>query len=181
MSTTTSPSADDYVSPARAFDRVVWKNARVCNGCFEHVKEIQEATFSGGVSEHSAEDHHRTPQATLEPDERIVETVDGSTGGAHRGDAGADTERPGPKRSAIARTTCRSCARVGCWAESDTLTQIQATRLVNPLLERLEEAGLDVDEETLRYLVWNLKAKEDIQGKDTEIFRVATKKAIQRA
>ncbi|RQG90318.1 hypothetical protein EA462_10100 [Natrarchaeobius halalkaliphilus] len=43
MSTTGTQSTDNHVSPQRAFDRLVWHNPRYCNGCFERIKEIEEA------------------------------------------------------------------------------------------------------------------------------------------
>ncbi|WP_243637907.1 hypothetical protein [Natrarchaeobius oligotrophus] len=56
MSTTSPHPTDEHVSPQRAFDRLVWHNPRICNGCFEHSKEIEEATFSGGVSDHDVQE-----------------------------------------------------------------------------------------------------------------------------
>lgn len=55
-----------------------------------------------------------------------------------RGDA---QSRPGPQRTSIARTTCRSCSRIGCWADDETLSKVQALRLTTPLADRLEEAA----------------------------------------
>lgn len=181
MSTTSSPSTDGHVSPQRAFDRVVWDNPRVCNGCFERVKQIEEATFSGGVDDHDVEEHHRTPQATLEPDEQIHRSVDGATGSLRRGDPGEGTIRPGQQRTSIARTTCRSCARVGCWAEDDTLSKIQAVRLTTPLAERLEDVGVEFDKSALRHAVRLFKERDDVQSYDTEIFRRSVKLAVKRA
>lgn len=180
MSTTSSPSTDDHVSPQRAFDRIVWHNPRVCNGCFEHIKEIEEATFNGGVDDHDVQEDHRTPQATIEPDEQIHTSVDGATGSPRRGDPGDATTRPGQERTSIARTTCRSCARVGCWADDDTLSKIQAVRLTTPLAARLREAGLDFSERALRRAVHLFKSRDDVQGYDTEIFRRSVKLAVQR-
>ncbi|OVE83208.1 hypothetical protein [Natronolimnobius baerhuensis] len=181
MSTTDSPSGDDHVSPQRAFDRIVWQNSRCCNGCFELVKEIEEATFSGGVDDHDVQEHHRTPAATLEPDDRILTDVDGGSGSTRRGDAGDAQSRPGQQRTSIARTTCRSCSRIGCWADDETLSKVQALRLTTPLADRLEEAGLEFDRSVLRRAVRLFKEHEDAQGYDTEIFRRSVKLAVKRA
>ncbi|MXV62059.1 hypothetical protein GS429_08295 [Natronorubrum sp. JWXQ-INN-674] len=180
MSTTSTPSTDDHVSPQRAFDRLVWHNPRVCNGCFERIKEIEEATFNGGVDDHDVAEHHRTPQATIEPDQQIQTSVDGATGSPQRGDPGDGTPRPSQQRTSIARTTCRSCARVGCWADDDTLSKIQAVRLTTPLAQRLEEADVGFGESVLRRAVRLFKEHEDAQGYDTEIFRRSVKLAVKR-
>ncbi|OIB56617.1 hypothetical protein [Natrialba sp. SSL1] len=180
MSTTESPSGDDHVSPQRAFDRIVWQNSRCCNGCFELVKEIEEATFSGGVDDHDVQEHHRTPAATLEPDDRILSDVNGAAGSTTRGDPGDAQSRPGPQRTSIARTTCRSCSRIGCWADDDTLSKVQALRLTTPLANRLEEAGLEFDRYTLREFVRIAKGLDKYAGYDTEIFRCAVKMAMWR-
>lgn len=180
MSNTTSLATDEHVSPQRAFDRLVWDNPRVCNGCFEHVREIDEATISGGVYDHDVEDRHRTPQASLEQDNRIITTVDGGSGSARARDAGDSVTRPGQQRSGVPRTTCRTCARVGCWAESETLSKTQALRLTTPLVRRLQEQGLEFDEHALRRAVRLFKEHEDAQGYDTEIFRRSTKLAVKR-
>ena len=181
MSTTTpTPDVDGHVSPQRAFDRLVWHNDRVCNGCFEHIREIDRATVSGGVHDHDVQDRHRTPGTTVEPDARIVESVDGATGSPERGNAGDSRTRPGQQRAQLARTTCRTCARVGCWADDDTLSKVQAVRLVTPLAERLRERGLEFDEHTLRRAVRLFKERDDVQGYDTEIFRRSVKLAVQR-
>ncbi|AFZ73026.1 hypothetical protein [Natronobacterium gregoryi] len=181
MSTTSTPSTDGHVSPQRAFDRIIWANPRVCNGCFERIKEIEEATFSGGVNDHDVQEHHRTPQATLEPDEQIQRSVDAATGSLRRDDPGEATSRPGQQRTSIARTTCRSCARIGCWADDDTLSKVQAVRLTSPIAERLEDAGVEFDSHALRRAVRLFKERDDVQGYDTEIFRRSVKLAVQRA
>lgn len=177
---TTIPSTDDHVSPQRAFDRIVWRNARVCNGCFEHIKEIEEATFNGGVDDHDVQEDYRTPQATIEPDEQIHSFVDGATGSPRRDEAGESTIRPGQQRASIVRTTCQSCARIGCWADDETLSKIQALRLVGPLAHRLREQGLEFDESTLQHAVRLFKERDDVQGYDTEIFRRSVKLAVKR-
>ncbi|ADD05232.1 uncharacterized protein Nmag_1656 [Natrialba magadii ATCC 43099] len=169
MSTTETHPADDHVSPQRAFDRIVWHTPRVCNGCFELVKEIEEATFNGGINDHDVQEHHRTTAATLEPDEQIHTSVDGVT------------TRPGQQRTSIARTTCRSCARVGCWADDETLSKVQALRLTAPLANRLEEANVEFDRYTLREFVRIAKGLDKYAGYDTEIFRCAVKMAMWRA
>lgn len=181
MSTTSTSPTDGYVSAQRAFDRVVWHNPRICNGCFERIKEIEETTFSGGINDHDVQEDHRTPQATIEPDEQIHSFVDGTTGSPRRGDHGDATIRPGQQRTSIARTTCRSCARVGCWADDDTLSKVQAVRLTTPLAHRLEEAGVEFDSHTLRRAVRLFKEHEDVQGYDTEIFRRSVKLAVRRS
>ncbi|WP_049896815.1 hypothetical protein [Natrialba chahannaoensis] len=168
MSTTQSTSGDNHISPKTAFDRIVWHTPRVCNGCFELVKEIEEATFNGGVDDHDVQEHHRTTAATLEPDEQIHTSVDGVT------------TRPGQQRTSIARTTCRSCARVGCWADDETLSKVQALRLTTPLANRLEEANVEFDRSVLRRAVRLFKEHEDAQGYDTEIFRRSVKLAVKR-
>ncbi|MDJ1434791.1 hypothetical protein [Halostagnicola sp. A-GB9-2] len=173
MSTTSPTSDDDHVSPANAFDRLVWHNPRVCNGCFEHVKELEEHTFSGGITDHDVHDQSRTPQATLEQDERIVDTVP-----AESVDGGS---RPGQQRAAVPRTTCRSCSRIGCWADDTTLTKIQALRLIGPLAHRLREQGLEFDKSVLRRSIRKFKEIEAVQGYDTEIFRRSVKLAVLRA
>ena len=172
MSTTAPTPTDRHVSPQRAFDRIVWYNSRCCNACFERTKDIDETTFSGGVYDHDAQDHYRTSQATLEPDERIVQDVDVD---------GRGTTRPGQQRSAIPRTTCRTCARIGCWADDDTLSKTQAVRLTTPLARRLEEAGLEFDTSVLRRAVRLFKERDDVQGYDTEIFRRSVKLAALRS
>lgn len=160
---TSSASDSGDVDPAEAFDVLVFENPRVCSGCFEHVRDIDQATLRYGRAEPlDVQDVHRTDQATLEPD-------------ADRIDAYGELE------SARARTTCRTCGRIGCWADDATLTQMQALRLTVPLADRLEEAGVPINRHALRKAVRELKSREEIQGYDTEIFRRATKIAINRA
>ncbi|KDE56836.1 hypothetical protein EL22_19525 [Halostagnicola sp. A56] len=161
MSTVSPTLADDHVSAQRAFDRLVWHNPRVCNGCFEHVREVQEGTFSGGVYDHAVEERKRTPQATLE--QGIV-----------------DHDEYGEKTSTPPMTTCRTCARIGCWADDDTLSKIQALRLIGPLAHRLREQGLEFDKSVLRRAVRLFKERDDVQGYDTEIFRRSVKLAVLR-
>ena len=161
MSTTT-PQIDDHVSPQRAFDRLIWHNDRVCNGCFEHVREIDETTYSGGMYDHSVEDRHRTSKATLE--QGVV-----------------DHDEYGERTSSKPMTTCRTCARVGCWATDETLSKVQALRLVDPLAHRLRDQGLEFDKSALRRAVRLFKERDDVQGYDTEIFRRSVKLAVRRS
>lgn len=181
MSTSTSPSTDGHVSPQEAFDRLIWHNPRICNGCFECVKEIEEATFNGGVDDHDVQEDHRTPQATLEPDEQIHNSVDGAAGSPRKGDPGETMTRPGQQRTSITRTTCASCSRIGCWADDETLSKVQALRLTTPLIRRLEEADLKFDRYMLREFVRIAKGLDKYAGYDTEIFRCAVKMAMWRA
>ncbi|WP_265112297.1 hypothetical protein [Halosolutus halophilus] len=172
MSTTTTPtSTDNHVSPQRAFDRLVWHNPRVCNGCFEHVKSVDKACLTRGRAEPlDVEDHHRTEHATLEQD---IEAMDPAPEGQSR-------DSYGERGRAVPRTTCRNCARIGCWADDDTLSKVQAVRLTTPLSNRLEEADLEFNERVLRQAVRLFKENEDVQGYDTEIFRRSVKLAINR-
>ncbi|WP_276254088.1 hypothetical protein [Halomontanus rarus] len=47
------------------FDRLVWHNPHVCNGYFEHVKDVDEYTPRKSLD---VQEHHRTEHATLEQD-----------------------------------------------------------------------------------------------------------------
>jgi hypothetical protein len=58
---------------------------------------------------------------------------------------------------------------------------IQALRLTTPLVERLREAGVDVDERILRKTIRAGKSRETIQGYDTELFRLAVKLGVRKA
>lgn len=157
-STQSSFGVEGHVSPAEAFDRCVWHNPRVCNACFEHVKQIDRGEPRSGLS---VEDHYRTENATLEPDTDPVDTH-------------------GAVEASRARTTCSTCARVGCWADEETLSKIEAVRLTTPLAERLRDAGVAFDEQALRRAVRLFKEIDDVQGYDTEIFRRSTKLAVLR-
>ncbi|PGF16170.1 hypothetical protein CP556_08625 [Natrinema sp. CBA1119] len=154
----TQPNPDGHVSPQRAFDRLVWYNDRVCNGCFEHVREIEEFSPRKSLD---VEERNRTPQASLEQ-------------------GSIPQDEYGELESGQPMTTCRTCARVGCWADDDTLSKVQALRLIGPLAHRLREQGLEFDEGTLRKAVRLFKSREDVQGYDTEIFRRSVKLAAQR-
>lgn len=63
-----TPTTDrpDHVSPQRAFDRLIWTNPEICNGCFERVKDVAELTISGGAVDHDVQEAARTDRATLE-------------------------------------------------------------------------------------------------------------------
>ncbi|WP_254766521.1 hypothetical protein [Salinilacihabitans rarus] len=163
---TTAPSPSENgtgsISAARAFDRVVWHNPECCNGCFERIKHVDAYTVSFGATDHDVQDHHRTAHATLEPDTESHDDY-------------------GELEVSIPRTTCRTCGRIGCWADDDTLTKVQALRLTTPLLRRLEEAGVEASGAKLRRAVRQLKSVDAIQGFDTEIFRRATKLAVREA
>jgi ArsR family metal-binding transcriptional regulator len=171
MSTTTPPSPDGHVSPAEAFDRLIWHNPRVCNGCFEHVKDVDEARLDRRAEPLDVQDHHRTARATLEQDVDSRDPCPTAQGQAMYG----EIQRGVPK------TTCRSCSRIGCWAESETLSKIQALRLTTPLIERLREAGVAVDERILRKTVRAGKERDTLQGYDTELFRRAVKLSVRKA
>lgn len=163
MSTTVPTPADPPVSPRQAFDRLVWNNPRVCNGCFEHVRDfhVTQRKF-GGDAIHTVRVKSRTNQATLEPDEDIV-------GGEYD-----------ELRSETARTTCSTCARVGCWADDDSLSKIQMLRLTTPLLRRLAEEGESADQMAMLRTIRHLKSQQKYEGRDTEIFRAATTIAVRR-
>lgn len=177
MSVTTTGASDDTVAPDSAFDRAIWHNACVCNNCLRRVKDVEAATL--GMGNHDVEAHTRTPNATLDQDERIVEYVDGATGSERRGEAGESIRRPGPKRVAVPRTTCTNCGHIGCWAEDKDRSRIDATRLCKRIFPWLRELGVEHDRKTIAKYVWRAKGDPDEQGSDVEIFRDAVAAGVK--
>lgn len=150
----TNDGRERPVHPDRAFERLVWSNPEVCNNCFQRCKRVTRVHGQGVDAATSRTYHDRTEHGVVGYDEV-----------AH--------DDHGALRTYVPRTTCADCGSVGLLNQRETLSKRAMLDLVEPLVARLEEEGVDVDAEATRRLIDRLKSESAVQGHDREIFEAA--------
>lgn len=79
------------------------------------------------------------------------------------------------------KTYCGHCGQPGGRARDDTPSKREMLSTIDSLVTRLDEAGVPVNPDKLRFLVDHLRSQEDLRGKETEIWRAAVAKAVEYA
>lgn len=158
MSTTATPksscrtaidSDDDF--DGDDFDDLLFKNPTVCSRCYRTVRERY-----GPTEEH----------------QRRVRIADG-----HRCE---DMDPYGERRVYRPCTYCSECGSQSARAEDDViLTQCEASHVAANIAFQLQHRGIDAAIGVIQYVTSKLKAKPELQGRDTDIFRVAAKLAVK--
>ncbi|PSP80183.1 hypothetical protein BRC81_03045 [Halobacteriales archaeon QS_1_68_20] len=151
----TRTSQQERVPADQRFREVLWENPEVCSNCFRRCKEVETLhppEWGGG--NYPTERHERTADGELGRD---VETHD----------------RHGALRTYPPRTTCGNCGSVRLLADHDSLSLEAAVGLVEPIADRLEEAGYEVDRQLMRKWVRVHKRTEAFTNYDREIFASA--------
>lgn len=187
MSTSATASDDGFelgVDPETAFDELAFHAPTVCSRCFSLIRrhDTYRPDADGGVSQYA-------------PEERLIRAFDGQKG--YKTDV-VETEpepslRPkddirippedyvyGYRPLHEPRTFCSDCGSQSGRADDDDLPRRMAVIFAGNLANRLHESGVDIDTSELKRAVGLLKSKEELNGRDTEIFRRATKIAIKR-
>lgn len=109
-----------------------------------------------------------------------VRTDDGQR--AFDGTVGIDVEEKdayGAIEAHEQRTTCSQCGSIGCRPLEETLSVSEAIARVEPLAERLREAGHAPAVEAMYYLVREGKRRERLAGRDDELFRLAARLGLR--
>jgi hypothetical protein len=164
--TTTSTSAEETArSLTDLYTLLIHESPEVCSNCHVRIRDHEEL-------DHSA--------ATLGTGNCPTETLERAGDGV----LGYDVQLKdayGARRHYQPRTYCGSCGQPGGTARDDTPSKQTMLAAVDPLVTRLDEAGVPVNPGVLRYLVAELRSRPEYRGSETEIWRAAVALAADRA
>jgi len=151
------------LDPEDIFQELIWENPEICNDCFAKIRDRTE--LDAGADRLGTGNQ---PTDTLE-----------RFGVGEVGYDAEDVEAFGATPMYLARTFCGECGRRR--ARPHDLSLQEAVDRVGPLIDRLREQDIPVDEEAVYALVRECKSRDAIQGYDTEIFDRATRLGVRRA
>lgn len=161
----TSESNHLGVPADKAFDELAFHDPTTCSRCFALIR--RHDTFrpdaDGGVSKYA-------------PEERCVRAYDGGKG--HKIEP---VDEYGYRPLHEPRTFCDECGSQSGRADDLDLSRRNAVLFADNLFDRLREAGVACDRDDLKRAVGLFKSIEGLNGRDTEIFRRATKIVVRRA
>ena len=148
----------DGNGPEDVFDAFVFYHPDVCSNCFTEVKREGVKTL------------------------KAIHGFDDVDKGTKTWPVGSEPQHPHtPLRAYPHRTTCANCGSVGCAATNDPLSTADALDRVPRLAEILDRHGFAFDVNELYRTVQYCKSDSDKQSYDTDIYRHAVRRAIQRA
>lgn len=168
--TTTATASESQASRLRipaenAFDELAFHDPTVCSRCFARIRRHERfrPDATQGVSKYA-------------PDERYVRAFDGEKGYTTEAD-----NSYGYRPIHTSRTFCGECGAQSGRADDLVLSRRTALVFADHLYERFEDADVAIDRHALKYTIRELKSRERLRGYDTEIFRRATRIAIEHA
>jgi len=135
------------------FDARVWHEHEVCSNCFVRLKHSQTVERDAWGNEDT--DSWRSNSATLEH--------------------GHDPLPDPPK------TTCNECGSMRGLKQFDTLSVDDAVDRVPDLVDRIQEAGHQVNVGTVYGIVREYKGSEEHTSDDKEIFALAAALGVDKA
>lgn len=164
VSVVSEPDADESDGQPTESDvfEQIYTDPGVCSNCFRRISVGLELVRPQGGRD-----------SGLDTERVSWRTPDGC-----QGEALDDPPDSVPSVLPLARgaTTCASCGSVdglALWEGDRQLSQREALRRVDPLIERLRDRDLAVSESHLRTCVWRGKSRSAWQGYDKAIFAAA--------
>lgn len=186
---TTDISSDSHehrqpgIPADKAFDEIAFHESTVCSRCFSLIRAYDDyrpdVGVCGGVSRYAPEERLRrafdgTKGYKITPTEEKPDRIDQSA-------IAAEDYVYGYRPLHEPRTFCAECGSQSGRADDLDLPRRQAIIFSQNLANRLIEADIDIEPDELKRAVGLMKSKEGLNGCDTEIFRRATKIAVERA
>lgn len=165
-----SPSSSPTASaasrdPRELYLEVIHDSPEVCSNCHHRIRDHEE---------------HDPEAATLGTGNRPTETLERAGDGILGYDADAK-DAYGAIQRHHPRTYCGHCGQPGGRARDDSASKQAMLDAVQPLLHRFDDAGVPLNPDVLRYAVAELRSKESLHGKETEIWGAAVALAAKHA
>jgi len=166
MSTTQpTPATEIARDPTDLYDIVVLRSPTVCATCHQRIRDKTEVDPE---ESHDGVGTGNQPTAVLE-----------RAGAGELGHDVEDKDDYGASKRYFTRTYCGECGRSAGSTPSDTAALEAMLDRIPALVAALERRDLVVDADTLYDVVRHLKSQERYAGRDTDIWRAATAKAVE--
>lgn len=136
------------------FEEAIWHNHEVCSHCFARLRKTSELQLDdwGNVVEETTYAAAATDGFDLEdPPETVAST----------------------HPLARERIVCEDCGSVGGLASGGNLSLDEAVERVPALVDRVQEAGYEIDVDVVYDTVRHLKSTDDYRNDEKRIFAVA--------
>jgi len=165
MSTTSQPASEIARDPTDLYDIVVLRSPTRCATCHERIRDRTE------VDAEESHDGVGTGNCVTAVLQRAGE-----------GELGYDVDikdEHGAQRDYYTRTFCGDCGRPAGQTPAESTSLETMLDRIPALVAALERRDLVVDADTLYDVVRHLKSQERYAGRDTDIWRAATAKAVK--
>lgn len=179
MSTTASTAHDTARDLRDLYPLLIHESPEVCSSCHARIRAPRTAKTERSV---------KADRIAAQSRERnTLGTGDDELDALRRGNAGTaaydvrDMDEYGARKDYFLRTFCAECGQPGGKARDDTPSKQAMLDAIPALVDRLAEQNIPANPDALQYIVGHLRSQEDYCGKETEIWTVATKMAVERA
>lgn len=165
MSTTSQPASEIARDPTDLYDIVVLRSPTRCATCHERIRDRTE------VDAEESHDGVGTGNCVTDVLQRAGE-------GELAHDC-EDKDEYGASKRHYTRTFCGRCGRPGGRTPAESASKQQMLDRVPALIDALQAEGLGVDVDAIYSAVRSLKASDEYDNRDTDIWRAATAVGVQ--
>jgi len=161
------------------YQLLIFESPEICSSCHSRIRAPRTAATERAVKADRLARHSRESETLGTGDDQLDALRRGGDGTAAYDCR--DMDKYGVKRDYYLRTYCGECGQPGGKALDESPSKLTMLEAVPALVNRLAEQQIPANPDVLGFVVGHLSSQEDYSGKETEIWSVATRMAVERA